>query len=78
MDDWKERIVEEKKELDEKIDKLRSFLSSYRLRNLSLRGFLNSYRLRNLSFDEAELMFEQYTTMGYYSSILKERLKEIN
>lgn len=60
MLDWQERVVAEKKELDEKINKLDSFLLK------------TPWTLEiPLAID---LLYQQIKSMRWYSSILKQRI----
>lgn len=60
MEDYQERIVVEKKELDEKINKLSNFLSG----NIFI----------NLALDKKNLLTHQWEIMQVYSTILGLRL----
>lgn len=60
MEDWQQRVVDEKKELDEKIKKLNSFFST------------EAFSL--LATTDAVLLRTQYVVMQEYSSILAKRI----
>jgi len=60
MNDYKERVVAEKSELDIKIEKLRSFLASE--------------KVATLVADDILLLTEQLRTMNAYSKILRQRI----
>lgn len=61
MDNYKTRLETEEKELNEKINKLNSFIDSEDFNNIVLK--------------QQALLRMQLTTMNKYSSILKERMK---
>ena len=56
------RVIEEKKELDEKLEKLRAFIKSPKFRDI-VKGD-----------NQAFLLIKQRGVMSLYSSILKERI----
>ena len=60
MEQWQERVIQEKKELDEKIDKLKKFLDEE-----SIDALDQTERLR---------LEVQLTIMESYSNILKARI----
>ena len=64
MEAWQQRVVEEKKELDEKLEKLRDFLKS--------KAFL---KLRAEDDIAASLLVEQELAMTTYSFVLKDRIE---
>jgi hypothetical protein len=57
---FQERVIEEKKELDDKIEKLKQFF--------------NTAIYQNLPKDERRRLSRQYTYMEGYSNVLKERI----
>ncbi len=61
MEDYQERVVTEKAELDKKMKGLFAFLGS--------KPFLN------LAGDEQERLMQQYSAMKRYSDILGERIE---
>ena len=61
MQPYQERVVEEKRELDEKAHKLSDFIG-------------NNPLFDNIAPDEQELMKEQCETMWEYSEILGKRI----
>lgn len=70
MQDWQLRVVEEYKELNDKIKKLLNFLDSDT--NLST---------SNLTTDQVHYMTEQLYSMQLYSNVLIKRIrsfKEVN
>ena len=60
MEDYKSRLAQERKELDEKIEKLESFI--------------NSQEFYKVSPEEKDLLIEQHDTMTDYSVILGKRI----
>jgi len=60
MSDFKSRLINEKKELDEKISKLDTFILSGRCLNVDIAN--------------RKLMFKQLLIMQEYSNVLKKRL----
>jgi len=60
MTDWQERVVQEKKELDEKIDRLCTFLNSH---------FGKEVRGR-------EFLVRQHWAMNLYSACLADRIDQ--
>ena len=60
MEAYQERVVAEKKELDEKISKLEAFIQSY--------------RFVDISEDDQDLLPRQLKAMREYASILGERI----
>lgn len=70
MQDWQLRVIEEYKELNDKIKKLLNFLDSDT--NLSI---------SNLTTDQVHYMTEQLYSMQLYSNVLIKRIhsfKEVN
>jgi len=61
MMDWQKRVVEEKRELDEKIGKLDKFLS-------------DSMTVKILSSQDMQLMIDQREHMGLYRYVLGKRI----
>lgn len=66
MEDFQERVVDEKKELDEKIKKLGAFLSADKFKSICLCSW------------EAGRLEKQYHAMVLYSGILNERIINFN
>ena len=64
MNNWIERVKEEKRELDDKINKLKQFLNTVPSKN------------DDISLHMIILMSEQLSTMKRYSYLLGERIKE--
>lgn len=60
MQPWQQRVIDEKKELDEKLKKLLVFISGE--------------EFRKLPWQEATLLKQQALAMGKYASILEERI----
>ena len=60
MKDYQQRVIEEKKQLDKKIEKLRTFL--------------NTETFAELDLAERGRMHSQFNVMTNYSSILGERI----
>lgn len=60
MEAYQERVIEEKQELDKKIEKLVLFI--------------NSDKFLSLSREDAALLLDQQIAMTTYSQILKERI----
>ena len=60
MEQYQERVVKEKKDLDEKVSKLQAFISSE--------------RFVSVEADEANRMRNQLSVMMDYSNILGERI----
>jgi hypothetical protein len=63
LTDWQQRVIDEKKELDEKRMKLDAFMST--------RAYYELVRAGN---DQAPLLQRQYDYMTYYSRMLGERI----
>jgi hypothetical protein len=61
MEDYQNRVVVEKKELDEKIERLNNFI--------------NGSIFKNLSPEEASLLHAQYSAMTQYSITLGFRIE---
>lgn len=61
MEDYKQRVVEEKKELDEKISKLVAFTQTDTFSELCI--------------DDCHILTEQRNAMLYYSDILGRRIR---
>ena len=61
MEEYQNRVVKEKKELDEKLDRLKSFLTNY--------------VFESLSAEEQSRLKRQASVMAEYSAILGERIK---
>lgn len=61
MQPHQQRVVDEKKELDEKLDRLKAFIETSPIFN-------------SLSLDERERMRRQFDVMAEYSSILSQRI----
>lgn len=64
MQPFQQRVVDEKTELDAKLDKLRPFLTSE--------------MFKGLPFDEQRRMLKQSVLMEYYSEVLGERIAAFN
>lgn len=64
MEDWKKRVIEEEKELNEKIVKLSNF------------G--NTDTFKNLDITDKFLLERQYQVMKDYDSILKSRIERFS
>ena len=62
MEQWQERVIQEKKELDEKIDKLKKFLGE------------KVEKVFNVDETERLRLEVQLTIMESYSNILKARI----
>ena len=60
MEDYQQRVIEEKKELDEKINKLRIFLGASPFKSLTV--------------ENQSLLKDQYVVMAQYSTILAKRI----
>lgn len=60
MEDFQQRVIEEKVELDAKLD--------------SLKSFLQTDTFANLQGAEQERLFRQATIMKDYSAVLQERI----
>jgi hypothetical protein len=60
MQDWQQRVIGEKDQLDDRIEKLESFLSST--------------QVDNVEENALELLQRQLTVMQEYSAILGERI----
>jgi hypothetical protein len=65
MEPWQERVVQEKKELDEKIEKLRGFLSD----------FANHKNNAELKVKDIAFLTTQLHHMISYSAVLGERIR---
>ena len=63
MEAYQLRVVEEKKELDDKIEKLDDFISS--------KGFL-----KNVSSTQQDLLLLQHQWMSNYSKVLELRIQD--
>ncbi len=64
MEIFIQRIIDEKKELDERISKLKTFIGTD--------------KFKSLKPEMCSLMEEQYFTMDHYSQILEKRLSLLN
>jgi len=60
MEEYQQRVIEEKKQLDEKL--------------LRLHNFLSSDKLKDLDLDDQNLLVEQELAMKIYSIILGNRI----
>ncbi len=60
LEPFQERVKKEKRDLDEKVDKLKEFLFSDAVRNLPL--------------EDMKLLHEQHYAMKLYSNILEQRI----
>ena len=60
MDDYQERVIEEKKQLDDKLNKLRAF---------------NRSRTVDITGDERERLARQEYIMLLYAQVLNERIR---
>lgn len=63
MEEYQLRVVEEKKELDDKIEKLDDFISS-------------KVFLKNVSSTQQDLLLLQHQWMSNYSKVLELRIKD--
>lgn len=63
MEDFQQKVIDEKTELDSKITKLRYFV------------MIDNDTFKELPKREQRLLKDQLNAMNYYSSILKERIK---
>ena len=72
LQDWQQRVVEEKKELDEKIQRLNEFLQKFD-DGLLPDAVLESMEARDLGLLEAQLC-----AMEEYSEYLKCRIERFN
>lgn len=72
LQDWQQRVVEEKKELDEKIQRLNEFLQKFD-DGLLPDAVLESMEARDLGLLEAQLC-----AMEEYSECLKYRIERFN
>ena len=61
MEDWQERVVQEKKELDEKITKLKAMICSD--------------KFEALADTDQRLLVMQLSAMKQYASVLKARIE---
>jgi hypothetical protein len=61
MQPHQQRVVDEKKELDEKLDKLKAFIET-------------SSIFKSLPVDERDRLGRQFDVMAEYSSILSQRI----
>ena len=64
MEDYKERVIAEKKELDDRLEKLTAFIISS--------------RFNDLTFAEQRRLSKQKSIMFLYLCILKERIAEFH
>lgn len=62
MEDYQKRVIDEKKELDSKIEKLNSFFET---------ATYNS-----MEYDDRKLLLDQSDAMSKYSEILEERINK--
>lgn len=72
LQDWQQRVVEEKKELDEKIKKLDKFLKGID------DGTLPDVVLNSISNVDEDLLIDQLGAMEKYSEYLKRRIERFN
>ena len=72
LQDWQQRVVEEKKELDEKIEKLKKFLKGIR------EGTLPVAVTDSIGDYDRDLLIDQLSAMKDYSECLRYRIDLFN
>lgn len=64
MEDWQQRVIDEKKELDDRLERLNAFLSSPKVNEIELL--------------QKDLMSRQAGYMSAYSLTLRDRIEAFN